>query len=159
VQTESAVGHHVRTMLRVRPATERDIPALLRLCRQFFHVSGYEKRMSFDEETMRQTLRGLMENHVLLVVGTPAIGMLGAVVIPAFFNANELMAVETFWWVDPGHRGIGHQLLAAFEDEARSRGVRHVFMLALEELQPEKVGDTYLKNGYRLVEHSYVKEL
>jgi GNAT superfamily N-acetyltransferase len=142
-----------------RTANKQDIPALLGLCKRFFSVSGYAENMTFHEKSMRRTLEALVQNHIVMVHGSPPVGVLAAVVGPMFFNAKELSVAELFWWVDPEHRGVGTELLSALEAEAQKRGAKRVSMLCLEKLEPEKIGQMYQRRGYSLVEHNYMKEL
>lgn len=127
--------------------------------KRFFDASGYAERMEFHFGTAKRMFQILIKDHVLLVHGDPPIGMAGAMISPAFFNEKELYACELFWWVNPEARGVGKELLDALEVAVKERGATHLAMLCLENMEPEKVGQMYARRGYKLVEHSYMKEL
>lgn len=145
--------------MTVRPATEKDIPILLDMGKRFFDASGYGDRMEFHFGSCKRFFQLLIQSHVLLVYGEKPVGMVGAMVHPAFFNSKELYACELFWWVNPDARGVGGELLDALEKAVKDKGASHLSMLSLERLDPEKVGEMYKHRGYSPVEHSYMKEL
>lgn len=86
------------------------------------------------------------------------IGAFGAVVAEDL-NDAALVANECFWFVNQEARGRGFELLIAYEEEARKRGVVRCSMIHLVSLQPDKLGELYERRGYRAVETSYFKEL
>ncbi len=87
------------------------------------------------------------------------VGMAGALVYPFYFCSSHLTAQEIFWWVDPEHRGIGSLLFDALLDEVKKSGAHSLSMIALETLNPEKVGEFYKSRGFRPSDRSYIKRL
>ena len=85
-------------------------------------------------------------------------GALGGVLAQSPFN-ETVNAIEMFWYVLPEHRGHGIKLLRAFEAWAVERGADYVCMIHLQKLQPEALGQLYLRLGYRLIESNYLKAL
>lgn len=71
------------------------------------------------------------------------------------------VTIEQLWWVDPEHRGSKHatKLIDAFEEWSRQLGVKRVVMGHFNDLVGTKVKKYYEKNGFNLLEQSYVKEL
>jgi GNAT superfamily N-acetyltransferase len=70
----------------------------------------------------------------------------------------HVLATETAWWIEPDSRGLGLgvQLLQAFEYWAKEKaGCSMVSMSSLD----DKVGEMYLKQGYKLYERAYMKVL
>ncbi len=70
-----------------------------------------------------------------------------------------MIAVETFWFVAPEHRGIGIRLFNAFEKWAKDNQCSKTAMIHLTDSMPERLEQLYLKRGYRLIEKHYVKDL
>lgn len=86
------------------------------------------------------------------------LGGLGFINAPDLHN-GEMIAVETFWFVAPEHRGIGIHLLNAFEKWAKENGSDKTAMIHLTDSMPERLKRLYLKRGYRLIEKHYVREV
>ncbi len=86
------------------------------------------------------------------------IGGLGALKYPDIHN-GKMTACETFWFVDPAHRGKGLELLAAFEEWGRQQGCQQLAMIHLEDSYPAILERLYRINGYHLVEKHYIKEI
>lgn len=142
--------------MTARLAGIEDIPPLIELLREFAEASQYG--IGYDEESIEETIISLLD-HVLVVYGDPPVGVAGAVIGPVFYNKHEKQAVELFWWVKPECRGVGRFLIEKLESESKRKGAKRIAMLCLESLSPEKVGEMYVKNGYVLKEHGYMKEL
>jgi GNAT superfamily N-acetyltransferase len=87
------------------------------------------------------------------------VGIAGALVYPFYFNAGHKTAQELFWWVDTEHRGVGATLFIAMRDEVRKRGAKSLSMIALEAIEPERVGAFYMRHGFRPSERSYIGRL
>jgi GNAT superfamily N-acetyltransferase len=85
-------------------------------------------------------------------------GALGAVLAPGLFNAKTY-ATEAFWYVIPGYRGHGVELLLAFQEWAKNAGAHYVAMIHLLNLQPEHLSRLYRKMGYNPIETNYLKPL
>lgn len=88
--------------------------------------------------------------------GDELLGALGLIKAPDLHN-GEMMAIETFWFVAPEHRGIGLRLLDAFEEWAALNGCDKTAMIHLVDSMPERLERFYLKRGYSLVEKHYIK--
>lgn len=83
-------------------------------------------------------------------------GMLAAFIQP-FTLGSVPMAVEFAWWVEPDARkaGAGKALAEAYEFWAKKLGAKLSTMACYD----EQTGKFYEKNGYRLSERAYIKEL
>lgn len=84
------------------------------------------------------------------------VGFLAGLATPSLFG-DIRQATEMAWWVEPSERGkeAGGELLKAFEFWAKKVGCKLVTMISLN----DKVGKYYEKNGYKLYERAYVKEV
>lgn len=94
----------------------------------------------------------------ILEDGGKMIGGLGAIKHPDL-HSGELTAVETFWFVDPTHRGEGIALFNAFEQWGNEQGCKKLAMIHLSDSYPEILERLYKRRGYKLVEKHYVRSL
>jgi len=81
-----------------------------------------------------------------------------------FIISNDLhdgtkIAIETFWFSHPDFRGCGKALFNKFEEVSASIGCKKLAMIHLVDSYPESLKTFYEKNGYRLIECHYVKDL
>lgn len=145
--------------MSVRKAGIGDLPHLVKMSKQFFDASGYGMEMAFSDKSTKTSLEELMTQHILLVHGDPPEGMIGLILGSQAFNRNQKMAVELFWWVNPGSNGIGRELLIEAEKQAKIRGAQHISMLSLQSMSPDRVDEIYKRMGYQLREFHYLKAL
>lgn len=144
----------------IRPGVYADIPEMVEMGRKFFEASGYSDITSFDEDSLKASFEKLLGSHVVLVVEKEKlIGMAIALIYPFYFNVNHATSQEMLWWVEPEHRGIGTELLEALMAAVKAKGAESLSMIALEKLDPEKVGGIYERRGFRPSERSYIKKL
>lgn len=145
----------------IRHAVPGDLPELLRMGRAFHAVTGVADVIPLDEATLTQTFLNLMQGGVILVVEGEdgLVGATGALLHPHYFNASHLTGQEMFWWIDPEHRGCGAELFTALEQWVRDQGAHSFSMIALDALDPERVGLIYRRRGYRATEHSYLRKM
>jgi GNAT superfamily N-acetyltransferase len=90
--------------------------------------------------------------------GANPVGAIGAIAYPDP-NDGELVVTETFWFVDPAHRGAGLKLLDAFEAWAMNRGAKRIVLVHLVQLAPEVLRRLYLRKGYQEIEVHFIKSL
>jgi GNAT superfamily N-acetyltransferase len=69
------------------------------------------------------------------------------------------MTVETFWFTDPKKRGYGKMLLDAYEQYASQCGAKKAAMIHMMDSYPDSLERFYKRQGYKLIEKHYVKEL
>ena len=148
--------------MMIRPADERDIPALVRMGHYFFDEAGWGDVSGYDPASMERTLRHLIDasTGILLVAEHDGVvvGMAGALLYPHYFNVETLTGQEIFWWVDPAHRkGCGGVLLDALEDAARAAGAVSFSMVSVASLRSDALDRVYQRRGYRPAERTYIK--
>jgi GNAT superfamily N-acetyltransferase len=86
-------------------------------------------------------------------------GGLGCIVCEDF-HFPRTIAVETYWYVEPEYSGHGKELVDFFEKWAKETAkCQYTAMIHLADSHPERLQKFYEKNGYRLVEQHFVKEL
>jgi len=82
------------------------------------------------------------------------VGMIGLFIYPSPLT-GEIEAIETFWWVEPEHRGRGLRLIVAAEQWARESGALTLRMIA----PTPAVERLYERLGFRRIEASYVRAM
>jgi GNAT superfamily N-acetyltransferase len=148
----------------IRPADERDIPALLRMGHYFFDEAGWGDVASYDPASMAETMRGLIArpDGIFLVaeIDGQLVGMAAALLHPHYFNSSILTGVELFWWVSHEHRkGVGAELLEALEGGARAAGAISFTMISVVGLRSDALDRVYRRRGYRPAERTYIRML
>jgi GNAT superfamily N-acetyltransferase len=86
------------------------------------------------------------------------VGCLGCLVVNDL-NDGEMIASETFWFVDPENRGSGIKLLIHFMKWAKEIGCSRVSMVHLMNKQAEKLSEIYVKMGFTQTEVHYIRSL
>lgn len=74
-------------------------------------------------------------------------------------NTGDRMSAENFYYAYPHARGKAIGLLQAYENEAKTRGVRRVWMVCLAGMEEERLRRWYERRGYLRREIFFVKEL
>lgn len=145
--------------LSVAPATKDDMVVIANLATGFeaesCHVKvdpahSVENYHKFDD----LGIGGMLA----LWDGDTIIGGLGYI-ISGDLHFKRKMAIETFWYVDPSHRGGGIRLLVAFENLATERGCDYVAMVHMVDSHPDSLEKLYLHRDYKLAEKHYMKEI
>lgn len=147
----------------VRPAEPDDLADLVRMARLFCASINEE----MDRETMGEFMIFLMEadTGALFVAADPdgpCFGMVAGMISPTFINRKRKFATELWWWMDEEARGhgVGKQLLNALESWAIDQGAEKLSMMALEAQGNVPALDSfYTSSGFRIAEHTWVKEL
>ena len=109
----------------------------------------FKKYYSMMEKGMAHILIAEEEGEIL--------GAIGFIVGPDLHEEKKV-AVETFWFVAPEHRGIGAHLFYAFEKRATELGCKRKAMVHMVDSYPESLKAFYEKNGYHLAECHYIKD-
>lgn len=74
-------------------------------------------------------------------------------------HSPRTIAVETYWYVHPEHRGEGKALLDHFENWAKENGCDATAMIHLSDSMPESLESLYVRRGYSLVEKHFIKKV
>lgn len=91
---------------------------------------------------------------------TTIIGAIGAMIYPDLWN-NDLVAMETFWFIHPDKRAglTALKLLHEYEAWAKDRGAKRIIMSNVCSPNMQVLRKIYEAKGYRPVDVSYFKEL
>lgn len=145
--------------MRVRPATDADMPSLL-LGVSVFADEAYPNE-SVDTDRVATFLRATIGNpDGLVAVMETDRGMFAGLFV-ALLHRNLLTGLpsmgEILFYVDPEARGHGKRLLTYAEDWARDRGCKRATLCHLE--TTPRLETAYRRWGYVPLERSYQKEL
>lgn len=138
----------------IAEATHEDVLRLVSLCGHFHEWSNWPGNSVFDPYSCERSFKALVDrdNCTLLHGGG---GLMGLSVVPLFFNENERMAVELFFWAPNGN---GDEFLKAAEAWSKDRGAEFVMMGAHEPCDP-RAPLWYKRKGYSPFGRNYMKVL
>ena len=110
-------------------------------------------------------MRGISNgDHFVLALDDEASGRLLAILgatIAVCPNTGDIIAAENFFYALPEAKGRTLGMIAEFEKEAKSRGVKRVWMMHLHEIdedgKAERIGRWYERRGYQRRETCYMK--
>lgn len=146
----------------IRRATRGDVPRCVEMSGRFIRETGYHGKIANNPTARRKVIVDLIEGPdgavFVLEEGAEIIGMIGAFVFTHPMS-GERIGCESFWWVEPEHRGHyrGVHLLKAAE--AWAEETRAVRMLMIEPSGESRVGRLYQLLGYTALETQYQKDL
>lgn len=153
-------------MKSLKIPTNADLPAVIRLAKNFHAASPY-KTLSFDREKVREFAQSIIDSDktekiaILAMEDDKPVGLIAGYTARPLFS-KELISYELMWWVEPEYRHLKHGLLLiqAYEDWALRVGCKYVIGATLGEVFPEKMADKYFEsNGFTKAEFAYVKEV
>lgn len=146
-------------MIRALLAEDKD--QYIDLMRMFITERMGEFGIEFDEAqaSAQFDLFFKMPEVVVLVVEEEGyiVGAIAGVIGPMLF-CKGLMIQEMVWYVRPLYRGslTGFKLIRRFEDAAKERGCTSIIMVGMA---GDAANDFYPRDGYRLLQNNYYKEL
>lgn len=151
-------------MSEVRVAGVTDIPAIVRMGKQFHGLTAYARNSTLDEADVRRQLLAMVRSEAGDVVfvaersDRAIVGMLGAIVTSPWFNRGYRVMQELFWWVNPEGRRerAGGELLAAIE-AWWPKYANGLLMLATPNIEPEKMSRLYRMKGFAPFDTYYAK--
>jgi hypothetical protein len=138
----------------IRRATGDDIPAMVRMGREFQAMSPHAVLGEYDMVAVAKMFAFMISSEQSLLL-TDGNGLIGGVMAPVYFAPGKWMMEESFWWAVRG----GRELLSTFEKEARLMGADFVLLSTLENARTGAVDRVVSRMGYRPIERRYVKEL
>lgn len=151
--------------MRIRAATEADVPRLVEMATNFLVDTPYGQLFPSNPTQIEQLVRLVLNLGVGLVADANTcdaclpdlVGMLGVVLLPHPLTGHTY-AEEVVWWVQPERRNgiVGPQLLGAAEEWATRNGAN---MLKLAAPADSPVGKYLAKLGYIAVETAFIKPI
>lgn len=119
----------------IREACLADLRPLTAMAGRFHAAAGL--RWGFDplyaEAHLRRHLTDASATVIVWDADGQAVGAIAGMLVPQVWYP-QVWAIETGWWVEPGHRGRAWRpMLRAFEAWAAARGADAVTMSALDD--------------------------
>ena len=146
----------------IRKAELKDVPAVVRLVKEFFEESLSEYGLLLESKTIFETLENYAKNYIGIVAeeNGEIVGVVGGLVSSSIFDKGQLVGQETIWYVDKRFRGgvIGLKLIKAFEEECKIRGAKLIAMVNMGNLYTDVLDKIYKRRGYKLMERQYIRE-
>ncbi len=143
----------------VRDATDSDMPSVLKMARDFYSASGYDKDGPFDEAHTMINIGGIRHSGFLLVAEQQEkiVGMVAMVYGAGLCNPAR-KAHEVVFWVSPETRGgfAALALIRAADKRAKESDCVGAQMAHLTN-SPEQVSSVYSRLGYAKTETYYTK--
>lgn len=145
----------------IRNLTIKDIPDALRGAEIFSSESDY---VNADPNTFAVTVSNLIRSDDGIVIGefegNVMIGALGGMKYKCPISGTPT-AAEIFWFVFPEHRSkfAGPRMMKKFEEWAKEKHCRKLIMVHMADLMPVKLTRYYERQGYRLMEQHFTKEV
>jgi ribosomal protein S18 acetylase RimI-like enzyme len=140
--------------MRVRAATDEDIPAVVALGARN-HVESHFRWLPYEPEKLAAYARQFVKDEDKLgVVAESAkgevVGYMAAFVSPYFF-CDELQAADLLLYVVPEYRGSSAaiRLIRAYTTWAQAMGAREATLALRANIDIEKTGGFYRKLGFR----------
>ncbi len=134
---------------------------LIELSKKFYSLTGLKGEfhgdtfLRFWEECLT---RGLSAMWVHEVEGN-LVGAIGMTLSLSIMDGSST-AEESFWFVDPAHRGtVGLRLYRDAEKWAKEQGVHRLVMGHMTMSMPNKVAKFYTRQGFMKLQTTYTKEL
>ena len=149
----------------LRMATPADEDRIFDLLVNFYNNTEY-KTEAMDEGKVRNLIRmcsdPTIRDSVVILWDKDGIvsGLIAGQWTEVRFN-NSRVATEIVWWVEPYARKTeaANRLLGAFEAWAEHENCQRVQMYALNNNYASVLHRYYYKEGYKLAELSYVRDL
>jgi hypothetical protein len=150
----------------LRLATLSDIPALIIMLKDFQLEAGCYGNITPCDVSLDKSLRFFMlSGRSAVIVGEvdgELIAMTGIMLSPSWFNENQTVARELFWYIKPAFRNIGRLAIQMFnwlEKWAVDVRANELAMARTSTLSPEKLDKFYRKKGFSPADSYYTKGL
>ena len=145
-------------MPTLKQATIEDNDNVLAMVKEYAYTSPYKDKVNKEalELLVKEFLVEKDKVVFYVVQDNLPIGFLAGAAVP-FMLGLDTVATEFAWWVHPDFRlnGVGSLLIEAFENWAKEVGCSMISLSSMD----EATGEVYIKRGYSLKEHTYLKVL
>jgi len=150
--------------MNIQPATEKDIPEMVRLGSLMHEESAYNK-FDFDLDKVARNFAFWINNpdYFAVVAKDDSGELVGGYCgyVTEYFFGKDLIACDLGLFIDPKRRGgmTAIKLIKAFEDWAASKGVKEVCPGTTTMVAPERTSRMYELLGYKVVGSIFKKEV
>ena len=145
----------------IRPWKIEDKTQYIELMKLFIDERMGEFGIEFDYQEAERQFDLLFNNSEIITLvaekGGHLYGSIAGVIGPLLFSKNKVMQ-EMVWYVRKEFRGlsIGIKLIRAFEAKAKELGCDKIMMIGMG---CDNSNEFYIKDGYQLLQQSYLKEI
>jgi len=147
-------------MIKIYRASIEDVPKIIPCAKEY--TEAMPNNVILNPDHLIRHWVNFIQNGIGVIILAEedgvVIGGIGGLKYPELFTGN-LTAVETFWYTLEGKRGVGIKLFKLFEEWAKENDCRRIAMIYLPFSMPDKLDRFYTKNGYKLLEMHYEKEI
>lgn len=144
----------------VRPAVASDAAWCVGQLKAFSKTYGTKRSLFSSDEYAMQAFTKVIEDHLVYVAvkGDELLGFISGYVLPHVYNPEIKTLTESFWWVEPKHRGsrAGYLLFKAFMEYGKEQC--DWVITTIEDISPVSEA-FYLRQGFKLKEKSYILEV
>lgn len=150
-------------MVKVRAATEDDLPAILEMGRMLHGESPRYRGMSYNEAKVEALALKVIPTGGTLIAEKDGkiIGMLAGYVAEHWFSDDKVASDFTFY-IRPEHRGTGKAallLVRAFERWATAQGAKDIMPGVSTQIDIERTTRFYEKLGYAVYGNALIKKV
>ena len=146
----------------IREWTVKEAQTDMRVANFMKAFEGATNFVKVDSDYTFKRYMKLMEDGICRIfIAEEGENLQGAIgfIISSDLHDGAKTAIETFWFVHPDYKGIGKELFNTFEIDAKCMGCTKLAMIHLSDSYPESLQRFYIRNGYKLLEKHYVKEI
>lgn len=144
--------------MKIRQAVKEDAGPVVKLLKEFQEESLDEYGLFYDENFAKDFVTRYVEGSLILENEGAIVGIISGVLSHYPLNAEKIYT-ELIWFVTKRYRKWGIKLLRELEGWARANGIKKIVMGHMANSKAEKLGRFYEKNGYRMFEVHYLKDL
>jgi len=145
-------------MITIRMARQSDIENGLALIKEFTKEGLDEYGLYCDENKARYVMRSNIEHSLIMEKDGKVIGCLGGCITSGMVSTDKVFE-ELVWFVSKEYRKYGIKLLRELEKKCKEWGVKQILMVCLGNLQYSKMSDFYQREGFKLLESHFIKNL
>ena len=150
----------------IRYAKLEDIREIKRLGRMFFKYSKVgTKGLKWNGVLFEKYLMALINQEVKSIIlvseGKNKLkGSIAGILYPWMCDLNQLILIETWWYVDPKYWNTltGGNLIREFEKQGKMKGADLIIMISMK-MNEFKLRKFYENIGYKPLEYHFIKEL
>ena len=136
---------------------------VIHMMEKFVSVSGLKEfGFNFDKKSAQTTFYNMLTNKTALIIvaeNNGIVGTMGIVVVPWIADLSQLQVSETWFWVEPEHRGKGVDRKMVEFVELKSKGLFSINLMAIENEGIDKISKYYKRKGFLPVERTFIKRL
>lgn len=141
--------------MEARLAVPSDIPELALMGEDFFKLTAYADKTTYDFLSIVRTIREMIKNGCVTVAVEDGDikGFYGAVINDLCWNEDMRIANELFWW------GTPKAMVMAFDEALRHMEGIYLCSSTLASMKPEVTQKFYEKRGFENMGNFYFKEI